>query len=121
MFGCSFMNLVTMAFRAAYSAPWLAGGGGVYPIHITRFTWPFDPLPDPVLLPPEEHAASEHGQDHGDGYAESLHRAPHVRIRAAAVQGFGYPQHSAIRIAVLHRRNYLAPVHSARQGPFRTR
>src|SRR5690349_18358993 len=57
MFGCSFMNLVTMSFRATYSAPWLAGGGGVYPIHITRFTWPFDPLPDPEPLLPEEHAA----------------------------------------------------------------
>src|SRR5215831_13896600 len=57
IFGCSWVNLATWAFRVRYSALWLTGGGGVSPIHSTRFTCPFGPLA-PVPLPPEEHAAA---------------------------------------------------------------
>src|SRR5215471_11659206 len=57
IFGCSWVNLATRAFRDMYSALWLTGGGGVKPIHITRFTWPFGPVA-PVPPPLEEHAAA---------------------------------------------------------------
>ena len=57
IFGCSLVKSATRAFSDSYSAPWLAGGGGVYPIHSTRLTTPFGAAAlDEPLDPP--HAAA---------------------------------------------------------------
>src|SRR6266849_9578425 len=58
IFGWSLVKSAMMAFSDAYSAPWLAGGGGVKPIHMTRLTVPPGPVELAPLPPPEQAAAS---------------------------------------------------------------
>src|SRR5215471_12625796 len=79
------MKSATRCFSVRYSALWLTGGGGVKPIHITRFTVPLAPVdPVPPLL--EQAAASS--------------------VRAAAA---GTPTRHMMRLRVLILPMYASP------------
>src|SRR4051794_8415350 len=61
MFGFCCSNSSAIRLIELYSNDWFSGGGGVYPIHITRLIWPppSPPLPpSPFSSPPEVHAAA---------------------------------------------------------------
>src|SRR4051794_24508152 len=79
MFGFCCSNSSAIRLIELYSNDWFSGGGGVYPIHITRLIWPLPspPLPlAPLPSPPEVHAAATSGSPSGPASQIRLIRFP---------------------------------------------